>query len=180
MKVALIGRNEARLGGVPYGDPSWSLWGLAWDPLWRDRCEVLFDPHWPILAEGVDTYARTLERPVYMNPSMLRPEYPSALAYPFAEVQEAVFKPAGRPEPYLESSIAYMFALALSRGATTIGLYGISMNGTGEYAYQRPNMEYLIGLAHGRGVSVIQDMSQRRPGLLISGWKKGIYGHLEQ
>lgn len=175
MKVALIGRNEARLGGVPHGDPSWSLWGLAWDPIWRDRCDVLFDPHWPRLASGTAEYIQAIDRTVYLEGHMVRPEYPTARAYPLAEVVASL--PGGHT--YLESSVAYMFALALHMGASEIGLYGISMNGTGEYAYQRPNMEYLIGLAHGRGVTVTQDATQRRPAFLLSTWgRTGRYGKL--
>mgnify|MGYP007047380668 CR=1 FL=1 len=175
MKVALIGRNEARLGGVPYGDPSWSLWGLAWDPMWRDRLDVLFDPHWPVLAKSSAEYIAEIDRPVYLDETMVTDKFPTAQAYPLKEVISEIFH--GRT-PYLESSVGYMFALAILKGATTIGLYGISMNGTGEYAHQRPNMEYLIGFAHGRGINVIQDNTQRRPALLLSEWEAGRYGRI--
>lgn len=45
-------------------------------------------------------------------------------------------------------------ALAIHEGAEEIGLWGVDMKDGEEYAYQRPNMEYLIGLAEGNGIGV--------------------------
>jgi hypothetical protein len=76
------------------------------------------------------------------------PYLTDAEVYPFDEVEQTT-------GDYWCSSIAYMFALALHEGAEEIALYGVDMRGDNdEYAYQRPNMEYLIGLARGRGVLV--------------------------
>lgn len=171
MKVALVGRNEARLGGFPSGDPSWSRWGLAWDTHMGDHCDVLFDIHKHYWAPGTGSllFSPGFNRPVYLAEA--HPKVPTSIRFPYEDVRSSV-------TPYLESSIAYMFALAIHQGATAIGLWGISMNGTGEYAYQRPNMEYLIGLAHGRGIEVIQGGEQRRPGFLISAFPQGRYGQL--
>jgi hypothetical protein len=45
-------------------------------------------------------------------------------------------------------------ALAMLEGAERIGIWGCDLATGGEYASQRPNMGYLIGLARGRGTKV--------------------------
>ena len=72
---------------------------------------------------------------------------PHAKVYPFEEVA----KTCG---DYWESSIAYAMSLAIHEGADEIGLWGVNMAGDDEYSYQKPNMEYLIGLAKGKGIKV--------------------------
>lgn len=73
--------------------------------------------------------------------------FPGAVRYPFEEVA----KTTGY---YWNSSIAYALALAIHEGAEEICIHGVDMKGDDEYGYQKPNMEYLIGLAIGRGIKV--------------------------
>jgi hypothetical protein len=47
-----------------------------------------------------------------------------------------------------------MFTLAMMDGFERIELFGINMGSDTEYAYQRANMEYLIGFARARGIEV--------------------------
>lgn len=68
--------------------------------------------------------------------------------YPF----DAVAKTIG--QAYWNSSIAYAMALAIHEGAQEIAIYGVDMDGTDEFGYQKANMEYLIGVARGRGIRV--------------------------
>ena len=68
--------------------------------------------------------------------------------YPFKAVAETI------GQAYWNSSIAYAMALAIHEGAREIAIYGVDMDGTDEYAYQKANMEYLIGVARGRGIQV--------------------------
>jgi hypothetical protein len=75
-------------------------------------------------------------------------EVSNALVYPFERVAAAI----GRP--YWNSSISYAMALAIAEGAQEIALYGVDMKGDDEYGYQRPNMEWLVGVAEGRGIKV--------------------------
>lgn len=57
--------------------------------------------------------------------------------------------------PYITSSIAFEIALAIHEGFETIMLAGVSLNTASEYAWQRPGVEFLLGLAAGRGITVI-------------------------
>lgn len=58
-------------------------------------------------------------------------------------------------EPYLSSSIAYEIALAIYEGFEEIHLYGIDLNTDGEYQWQKPGVEFLLGVAAGRGIKVV-------------------------
>jgi len=55
---------------------------------------------------------------------------------------------------YFNSSIAYAMAMAICDKPEEISIWGVDMTATEEYATQRPNMEFLIGLALGRGIDV--------------------------
>ena len=55
---------------------------------------------------------------------------------------------------YFSCSAAYMIALAIYEGATSIDLYGVNMVIAKEYAYQKPCVDYWCGQAMGRGIEV--------------------------
>jgi hypothetical protein len=62
--------------------------------------------------------------------------------------------------PYMfTSSIAYMLAKAIvdceESSSPAIGLWGIMQASEGEYAYQRPGIQYFLGEAMKRGIKVI-------------------------
>jgi hypothetical protein len=145
VKIAIVGMSESAKD-APWDDPSWQKWGLANDVANFARFDAHFEIHDMKLLEGhyggrLDDYLERLEEcdNLYMQDRYL----PNAIRYPF-----------GLVEPYLQSSVAHMFALAMTM-ADAISLYGVDMKAEGEYAYQKPNMEYLIGLARGRGIEVL-------------------------
>lgn len=78
--------------------------------------------------------------------------------------------------PYVESSIGYILAFGLyNRGNwDNLYLYGINMDGSDEYTYQRPNIAYFIGKYEGRGTKV---HLPPKCGLLNSQWTGRVYGH---
>lgn len=109
------------------------------------------------------------------------PDIPNSIAYPLVEVAADVmpanvyrWRMAGgagsagllnedgsrvlesqRKNPYLTSSIAYQIALAIHERYEQIELYGIDLNTGGEYAWQKPGVEYLLGIAAQRGIAVV-------------------------
>jgi len=48
----------------------------------------------------------------------------------------------------------YLLGFAILNEVDEIHLYGIDLLCDGEYEYQRPNAEYLIGVARGKGIKV--------------------------
>lgn len=166
MKVAIVGLSPSTIDQAPWGDDSWQKWGMAWSPSYWSAMDRLFEMHdrpdlerrrrpdyWERLA-SIDW------SPVYMQQAWS--DIPASVAYPLDAVTSSVF--AGFPRArwtengqadWYNCSPAYMMALALHEGAESIGLWAIDVNDGTEHAYERPCLEYLIGLAVGRGVEVI-------------------------
>ena len=103
--------------------------------------------------------AQPAGRPIYMQE--VHADMPASVRYPI----EDMIARFGR---YFTSSIGYMLATAICEGRDGqlkivdpdvaygwIGLYGIDLAADSEYADQRPNAEYLIGLARGLGIEVV-------------------------
>lgn len=55
---------------------------------------------------------------------------------------------------YFGSGIPYMIALAIYQGFTEIDIWGVFLSVSDEYAYQKPSIEFWIGMAMGRGIKV--------------------------
>lgn len=168
-------------------DSSWEKWGLAWDPL--PVCSRYFEMHegWRDFLGGGEAavehreWLMSMSIPVYML--KVEHDIPMSREYPMAEVAEKL----GRTQfgtAYLESSIAYMMAAAMLEmrpdgkqifNGDRIGIWGCDLATGGEYAYQRPNMEYLIGLARGLGIIVYVPPQN----ILLSPCRKVPYGMKE-
>lgn len=143
MKVAIVGLSPSHTL-APWNDPAWQKWGLGWD-VNAPRMDRVFEMHddWrEVQVKGYESRLRDCPR-LYMQRAYL----PHATVFPFDEVAQDV-------GDYWNSSLAYALSLAIHEKAEEIGLYGIDMKGDDEYGYQKPNMEYLIGLARGRGIKV--------------------------
>lgn len=148
LKVAIVGLWSETHDLAPWDDPAWEKWGLGWDSdVFRmDRVIEIHKAHeWegftpPDYVERLNMVPRLyLQEP--------HPGLPKAEIFPIAEVAKTT-------GDYFSSSVGYLMALAIHEGAEEIGIYGVAMEGHDEYGYQRPNMEYLVGLARGRGIKV--------------------------
>lgn len=136
LKVAIVGLAGDCRDSVPWSDPAWELWGLPWD------------------AEGWPRLHRTFEMHDDLTPDAAYSERLQSCARLYTQANYPVAEVAQTTGGVFESSVAYMLALAIHEGAEEIGIWGVTMEGNDEYAYQRPNCEYLIGLARGRGIKV--------------------------
>lgn len=147
MKVAVVGLSDsARF--APWEEGDWQLWGLPWhEGQWR-YMQRLFEMHDLRLlqSEHCKRPAGYMDRLKECQPYM-QTDSEYGRRYPFEEV-------AATTGAYWNSSIAYALAMAIHEGAEEIGLWGVDMKGDDEYGYQRPNVEYLLGLARGRGIKV--------------------------
>lgn len=160
-KVALVGFAES-WKDAPFSDPAVEIWGIneLWKyvPRWNRWFEIHDDETLGVtkrdLSEGEQKRhlewlsKQPADKPIYMQPQFVRSgKFPGAVEYPLAQMIEMF----GR---YFTSSIGYMLALAIAEGYTWIGLYGIDLASDVEYQQQRPNTEYLIGLARGKGITI--------------------------
>jgi len=162
MKVAIVGLSPTTRHLVP---SDFDIYALPWDAEYASRASKLFEMHDRRLLAHPDacrkpSYFKDLaefETPIYMHRHW--PDIPTSLPFPLEDLQKTVFanfhrKWSGQVDFY-NSSPAYMIALAIHEGATTIGLYGIDVLDDSEFAYESPCLEYLIGYAAGKGIEII-------------------------
>lgn len=149
MKVAIVGLSQSTRHLAPWGNPGWELWGLAWDVERRYQFHRAFEMH--DMADLKATYPNLrayLEKISHCARLYTHDEMDGAERFPFEAVEASV-------GDYWCSSIGYMLSLAIHEQAEEIALFGVDMRGDDEYGYQKPNCEYLIGLARGRGIKVL-------------------------
>lgn len=154
-KVAILGSASSSCNMAPFGDPSFEIWGLGWRPM--PRCDRWFEMHlWQVCLDVGPEYLRMLsetKQPVYMLE--VRREVPTSVRFPIEEMT-ACFGPrllgTDKRHPYWASSVAYMIAMAITEGFKHIEVWGVDMLTDGEYQHQRPNCEWLLGIAEGRGI----------------------------
>jgi len=147
MAIAIVGLSPSE-SLAPWDDIEHEKWGLPWSGYWA-QCDRLFEMlclellHRHREARPLDYFDKlaSVWVPLYMQEAY--PDFPCRV-YPF----EAVAETTGA---YWNSSIGYMLALAIHEGHPQIDIYGVDMKADEEYFYQRPNIEYLIGLARGKG-----------------------------
>lgn len=124
--------------------PKGEMWCLAFDKEFAPWASLVFEMHEPHMWQpGTVDYLNELGVPVMMHDRY--PGIERARRFPM----ERATRVMGR---YFECSIVYMLALAFLRKAKDVALHGVS--GTEAHNWQRPNIEYLIGMIRGQGRSV--------------------------
>lgn len=139
------------------------IWGLPWDEGRWPFFDRYFEIHPLDLlrkpeAHRRDGYEDRLKSLPILYMQEAYKDIPNAIRYPIEKVVDNI------GFDYFNSSISYLMGMALLEGANKIGIWGVDMadieptpgdpSYISEFAYQRPNMEYLIGLARGRGIEV--------------------------
>lgn len=163
MRVSIVGLSPSTRHLVPADS---EIYALPWDVEYAARASKLFEMHDRELLEkpeslrSEDYFKRLSEFPQTIYTQEHWADVPTSTPYPLDEIRETVFKgfPRGRwstQNDWYNSSPAYMIALAIHEGATSIGLYGIDVRDDSEFNYESPCLEYLIGLAVGRGIEVV-------------------------
>ena len=157
MKIAVLGLGPSAEG---FNHEPWDrVYALPWDNENRAKATHLFEMHPLGLACSPDSgrpenYLDEL-RELVGRPLFMQKEYelvPNAEAYPLAEIRQMLGL------DYFGSSPAYMLAHAIwvlgpgePPGQDIIGLWGVDLTES-IYDHQRPNLEYLCGHAHARGI----------------------------
>ena len=159
-QVAIVGLAPSTHDAAPYNSPFWEMWGLPWDEGKYPHYDRLFDIH-PLecikaatpsfYRQGYEDRLRGLEGKLYMQQAY--EEIPNAIEYPLDKGSMLV-------GDYFNSSIAYMLGLAIYEKYDRIGLWGVDMKEKGEWGHaneyrdERPNCEYLLGFAKGKGIEI--------------------------
>jgi len=154
-QAAIVGKAPSSLGLAPYGDPSWSIWGLSdgWRTMPRPvrETDVWFELHdldtgrkkrWP--PEYFEWMKQNQEKvPLYIGHRLRVNKYSiadmtleeaqalDAETKPYKELPHAkaypVYEVLWRFGTYFNNSISFMMALAAMKGVTNIGIYGVDM-----------------------------------------------------
>lgn len=168
-RCAIMGFASSSRDLAPFNDPTWDIYILNELYNMVPRWDVAFEMHninhirSNRLRDGqpvnVNAHYEWLKaqpgpgqpgfRPIYMQAHY--EDIPASIAFPLAALTSH-FYPEGNC--YFTSTPAYMMAIAIVAGYEEMGLYGIDLLQEEEYAYQRPCMEYLVGVARGMGKKV--------------------------
>lgn len=171
-RAVLTGFCESSRNATPYDDKDVTIFGLNRGYTFMSRIDYFFEMHGPAIyrwkirrPEGHLEWMQRFKGPIFQH--LADPEIPNSIAYPLQAISDFVGQniwrliQVGQPlvsagkNPYLTSSIAYQIALAMYEGFEQIELYGIDLNTGGEYAWQKSGVEYLLGMAAGRGHKII-------------------------
>ena len=153
-KVSIVGWAANTRGHAPFDDDTWDIWGcneVGMSGMPGKRFTAHYNLHTP-KELNKEQFAPNMEwlrgrsEPVWILPGC-EALVPNAKVYPVADM----FAKYGK---YFTNSISYMLVHAIEQGYKNIALYGIDMAMDSEYQYQRPCVEYYIGLARGMGIVV--------------------------
>lgn len=179
-KIAIVGYTDSR-HEAPYGDPAWEMWGLnnLHTQVLPDQMPSFsrwYDLHDAATIAADAAHVEWLSKatiPVYVWRT--DPAWPTSVEFPRVELMDQF----GR---YFTNSISWMIAHAILEGATSIGVWGVDMAQSSEYAAQRPSCEYFLGIAAGLGIEVhIAETSDLLKSAVIYGESdNGLRAKLEQ
>jgi len=152
-KIALIG-TAPTVRFAPWADRSWEVWAHASAGRVARRVDRYVDLHPPHVFQdqrkngrlNYYEWLKALRTPIYMQEHY--PEIPASVRYPRERILAEFL-------PYVSSTGAWMVALALTEGATTIGCFGMHYSFGSEYAEQRAGFEFWLGVASGRGCRLV-------------------------
>lgn len=152
---------------TPHIDEEWFIWACSPGCYGRvARCDVYFELHrfepgQPWFSPEYVKFLQDFKGPVYTGGVI--PEFPAHIVYPIAEVEKEF------STYFLTSSISLMIALAIMKCEEfdrkmkeagheteqhTIGLWGVDMAATEEWATQRPGCQHFILEALRRGIQI--------------------------
>jgi hypothetical protein len=166
MKVAILGMAPSWVQ-APIGK-DWEIWRVneAYKidahykidtETWTDRWFQLHQP-WDFKRkldvqgeyDHIDWLKQEHSFPIYMQEKF--EEIPNSLEYPFSAICE--YHGLSESTKYFTNSAAHMIAFALYLEATTIGLWGWELSSDTEMKYEKPSVEFWLGVAHGMGVQI--------------------------
>ena len=173
-KLAIVGASALDEDErPPLDDPDWDVWGC--NSLWRKhldrkgmfRADAWFEMH-PIDVQTPQELRDMVDCPVnlyVLSNEVLENHW---IEYPLNVVRRRFGE-----RDYFTNTFAYQIALALTKDYREIGLWGVELwqGSTREARIELPCLEYWLGVAKGRGVTIaLPDYSK----LL---WHEHLYGY---
>jgi len=152
-RIAIVGKAPSSRELAPYGNDSWEIWTLA--DLVVAQIAPRFDRHFELhpihwFEQQNKLYLQWMQtvkdKPIYLR--AIDERVPAGVEYP----KEKVIKFFGCR--YFTNTVSWMLALAIMERPEEIGIWGVDMAQSEEYAAQRPSCELFIGFALGLGIQV--------------------------
>lgn len=151
-KIGLLGSAPSSLNLAPFASQEWEFWGCspgayvhgsrarAWFELHR------YEPGQPWFSEGYCKFLENFPGPVYM-------------AEPVPQIKNCVVIPVdalvAKYSPYFfNSTLSWMFALAIEEKPKTIGLWGVDMAAEEEYYSQKMGCIWFAQIAQSLGIEI--------------------------
>ena len=158
MKILIIGSGR-EWEKAPFDDPEYEVWTYGLIAHLLPRVSKVFEMHrrdqwrnfrWEVSEEEYVERLNSFAVPIIMCER--EADIPRSQKFPLQLAVDYL-------GPYFASTISYQLAFALLRehqvgDLEEIALYGFELNHWEEWAYQRPNVNRLIGFAQGRGITV--------------------------
>ncbi len=154
--VAILG-NGPSVTDAPITDPRWQVWGLNYCLRGVFDADGGFRPDRWFELHPLDERVVKRRRPRFFNEWLAQlqiplyqfePRWSHSQQFPLDDVI------ALTGHDYFSCTYCYQVALAMSEGATKIGIYGADMVAGREALYERPVLEFWLGLAMGRGIEI--------------------------
>lgn len=163
MKVIILGKGAGwENAPLTYQDSEVQCWGLN-NHIMSRPLDMVFEPHdvewWLEHCEEVTWYHKAEQR--------YRQHFDKVneLGVPYLTIKELPFVPTSRKYPidaicnhfgidYFTGGVDYMLAYAIWMKAESIDIYGVHTVYDDEYQYQKPSLEFWIGVAVGKGIKV--------------------------
>jgi len=157
-KVAIVGFADSSMGEVArlFDDPDFEIWPLNQlymkFPAIVQHATRWFQIHSrKSYDEAIRDHKHSewlgLQRafPIYMQEVV--EDIPMSCKFPMQSIM-------AKFGDYFTNSISWMIALAIYEKFEEIHIYGVDMAQDDEYSFERPSVEYFLGLARGMGIKV--------------------------
>lgn len=157
-KICLVGTSESSVKFADQLDDTWQVWGCNAVYQMISGVDLHFEMHSIPYLENLGIIPEYKEYLKFKGKNLIlsiaHKDYPEAQIYPIKKVLKFFDM---EKSPYFNNTIAYMVAYALMTNPDLkeLALFGIDMAATTEYAHQRPCLEYYLGWANARGISLV-------------------------
>ena len=151
-KVLILGTAET-LKQTPYEDTSYDIWACATclqHPKDFKRGDLLFEMHTPDRWQHRTEQINNSKIPVMMQKKYK--EIPLSREFPVQQIWD--YEPIWEKMRYVSNSVSWMTMYAMTLGYKSIGYFGVHFATNDEWIYERPNLEYYMGYAKGKGIDI--------------------------
>ena len=160
----MIGSNPQTRGQKPGAKSDWQRWGM--NNIKFSDPDLWFELHKNI---NVNFLRNNIDCPIMVRSNSNAELLKNAAKYPFWQM-------IPKYGYVFASTVDYMIALAIEKGAEEIGIWGIQMTCSETYRAMRPYTSYWMGLAKTKGIKVyMADKEGPQPDMTLTKPEPNVY-----